>query len=78
MQKVMAYLHSQEVDGKRLYQSEVEIIDRIEGRQPVYIVKTADGIKCTAIYNIFTGAYYADDIYGIVDPSYRKKSDMEM
>lgn len=22
------------------------------------------GVKCTAIFNFFTGSYYADDIYG--------------
>ena len=24
-----------------------------------------NGIKCTAIFNCFTGAYYVDDVYGI-------------
>lgn len=44
-----------------------------------YIVRTQDGIVCTAIFNIFTGTYYADDIYGVIDNSaYRKKEDMQM
>ena len=44
-----------------------------------YIVRTQDGIVCTAIFNIFTGTYYADDIYGVIDDStYRKKEDMAM
>ena len=24
-----------------------------------------NGVKCTAIYNFFTGHYYVDDVYGI-------------
>lgn len=31
-----------------------------------YIVETKDGVKCTAIFNYFTGLYYADDVYGII------------
>ena len=31
-----------------------------------YIVITPQGTACHAIYNPFTGLYYADDIYGIV------------
>lgn len=78
--KVLAYRHSQEVDGRRTTQEEVEIIDgRIEEGVTTYIVRTQDGIVCTAIFNIFTGTYYADDIYGVIDDStYRKNGDMEM
>ena len=25
-----------------------------------------DGVRCTAIFNIFTGRYYVDDVYGIL------------
>lgn len=25
-----------------------------------------NGVKCTAIYNPFVGAYYVDDIYGVI------------
>lgn len=78
--KVLAYRHSQEVDGRRIKQEEVEILDgRIEEGVTTYIVRTQDGIVCTAIFNIFTGTYYADDIYGVIDNSaYRKKEDMQM
>ncbi len=78
--KVLAYRHSQEVDGRRIRQEEVEILDgRMEEGVTIYIVRTQDGIVCTAIFNIFTGTYYADDIYGVIDNSaYRKKEDMEM
>lgn len=78
--KVLAYRHSQEVDGRRIKQEEVEILDgRMEEGVTTYIVRTQDGIVCTAIFNIFTGTYYADDIYGVIDDgAYRKKEDMEM
>ncbi len=78
--KVLAYRHSQEVDGRRIKQEEVEILDgRMEEGVTTYIVRTQDGIVCTAIFNIFPGTYYADDIYGVIDNSaYRKKEDMQM
>lgn len=31
------------------------------------IVKTQQGVVCHAVYNIFVGAYYADDKYGIIE-----------
>lgn len=78
--KVLAYRHSQEVDGRRIRQEEVEILDgRMEEGVTTYIVRTQDGIVCTAIFNIFTGTYYADDIYGVIDnDAQSKKGDMEM
>ena len=27
----------------------------------------------TAIYNIFTGVFYADDVYGVIEPEARKR-----
>lgn len=36
-----------------------------------YVCITKDGVKCTAIYNCFTGLYYADDLYGVIE-DYRK------
>ena len=26
-----------------------------------------NGIKCTAIYNCFSGCYYVDDLYGVIE-----------
>ena len=76
--KVLAYRHSQEVDGRRIRQEEVEILDgRMEEGITTYIVRTQDGIVCTAIFNIFTGTYYADDIYGVIDNA-QNKGAMEM
>ena len=45
---------------------EITILDsRQDGVQTVYIVDYK-GVKCTAIYNPFSNAYYADDKYGII------------
>ncbi len=30
-------------------------------------VRFNDGIECTAVYNCFTGYYYADDKYGLLN-----------
>ena len=77
--KVLAYRHSQEVDGKRTRKEEVSIIDsRTENGVTTYIVRTQDGIECTAIYNVFTNSYYADDVYGIIESEPRKSRDFEM
>ena len=77
--KVLAYRHSQEEDGKRTQKEEVSIIDsRTENGVTTYIVRTQDGIECTAIYNIFTNSYYADDVYGIIESEPRKSRDFEM
>ncbi len=76
---VWAYRHSQEADGKRTRKEEVSIIDsRTENGVTTYIVRTQDGIECTAIYNVFTNSYYADDVYGIIEPKPRKSRDFEM
>lgn len=32
-----------------------------------FVCITKDGVKCTAIYNCFTGLYYADDLYGVIE-----------
>lgn len=66
-QKVLAYRHSQEVNGKIVEKDEVEILDsRTENGVTTYTVQTQDGILCTAIFNPFTCSYYADDVYGVL------------
>jgi len=45
---------------------EITVLEETEMRnQKVYIVDYK-GKKCTAIFNWFVCAYYADDIYGII------------
>ena len=55
-----ACIHSKE--GKI---EQVELVEKKEGNN--YIVKTQDGITCTAIFNGFSGLYYADDLFGIIE-----------
>ena len=57
---VKAMVHSKETI------EEVTLIERTPlGNDFVCITK--DGVKCTAIYNCFTGLYYADDLYGVIE-----------
>ena len=59
--KTQAHIHS--LGGAM---DEITILDsRQDGAQTVYIVDYK-GVKCTAIYNPFSNAYYADDKYGII------------
>lgn len=76
--KVLAYRYSNELAGTEMKLQEVELLDsKAENGQTIYIVKTQDGINCTAIFNPFVCCYYADDVYGVVE-NYRPKRDMEM
>lgn len=58
MYKAMAHIHSK--NGKL---EEVTVISNRGDNS--YVVKTSDGVVCTAIYNPFDGAYYADDKYSV-------------
>ena len=59
--KTHAHIHS--LGGAM---DEITVLDsRQDGAQTVYIVDYK-GVKCTAIYNPFSNAYYADDKYGII------------
>ena len=59
--KTQAHIHS--LGGAM---DEITVLDsRQDGVQTVYIVDYK-GVKCTAIYNPFSNAYYADDKYGII------------
>lgn len=55
--KVKAMIHSQN-DIR-----DCEIVEKVGDNQ--YIAEYR-GIRCTAIFNPFTGLYYVDDVYGIV------------
>ena len=61
--KVKAYIHSlkdKEHDHHTL--GEAEIIERIGDN--LYLAEY-NGVRCTAVFNFFTGTYFVDDIYGI-------------
>ena len=61
--KVKAYIHSlKDKEHNRHVLGEAEIIKSIGDN--LYLAEY-NGIRCTAIFNFFTGAYYVDDVYGI-------------
>ena len=59
--KEQAHIHS--LDGKI---EEITILgETMQGQQKVFIVDYR-GTRCTAIFNVFTGTYYADDKFGVI------------
>ena len=59
--KEQAHIHS--LDGKL---REITILgETMQGQQRTIIVDYK-GVRCTAIFNVFTGTYYADDKFGII------------
>lgn len=58
--KVKAMVHSKNTT------EEVTLI----AKEPLgnsYTCITKDGVKCKSIFNYFTGLYYADDLYGVIE-----------
>ncbi len=64
--KVKAYIHSlkDKEHDRHVLGGEAEIIKCIGDN--LYLAEY-NGVRCTAIFNFFTGRYYVDDVYGIVD-----------
>jgi hypothetical protein len=61
--RVTAYIHSlKDRENDRHVLGEAEIIKSIGDN--LYLADVS-GVKCTAIFNFFTGYYYVDDVYGI-------------
>lgn len=61
--KVKAYIHSlKDQAHDRHVLGEAEIIKRIGDN---LFLAEYNGVRCTAIFNVFTGAYYVDNVYGI-------------
>jgi len=62
--QVSAYIHSlKDKENDRHVLGEAEIIKCIGDN--LYLAGY-NGVTCTAIFNIFTGYYYVDDVYGAV------------
>ena len=62
--KVKAYIHSlKDHEHNRHVMGEAEIIECIGDNR--YLAEV-NGVRCTAIFNGFTGRYYVDDVYGIL------------
>ena len=60
-----AMLQSIDKDGThRAPLQDVEILEQVGDND--YIVLTPAGIKCHALFNIFTGYFFADDVYRVV------------
>mgnify|MGYP001782015245 CR=1 FL=1 len=57
--KITAHIHS--LNGEL---DEITIIDKVGDND--YIVDYK-GVKCHALFNWFSGTYYADDLYGRID-----------
>ena len=43
--------------------AEVTIISHTDNNN---VIAEYNGKRCTAIYNVFNGLYYVDDVYGII------------
>ena len=65
MFKIKAYINSLN-QGKMISteKAEVKVLEQVGDND--YIVDY-NGVKCHAVFNFFTGAYYADDIYGRIE-----------
>jgi hypothetical protein len=62
--QVTAYIHSlKDKENDRHVLGEASIIRSIGDNQ--YLAEY-NGVKCTAIFNHFTGRYYVDDVYGVI------------
>ena len=61
--KCKCYVHSLKKDGENNL-AEATIIKKIGDN--IYLADY-NGVKCTAIFNIFVGRYYVDDVYGLVN-----------
>ena len=62
--KVTAYIHSlKDKQNDSHILGEVEILQHNSDNN---VVAVYNGVKCTAIYNQFTGKYYVDDVYGVI------------
>ena len=60
-----AMLQSIDKDGPhRAPLQDVEILEQVGDND--YIVLTPAGVKCHALFNIFTGYFFADDVYRVV------------
>lgn len=63
--KVEAYIHSlKDHANNRHTLGEAEIIGQIGDN--LYLAEYG-GIRCTAIFNVFLGRYFVDDVHGVCD-----------
>lgn len=61
--RVQAYIHSlKDREHDRHMLGEADIIRQIDDN--LYLAEY-NGVRCTAIFNVFTGSYYIDDVFGV-------------
>jgi len=60
MFNIKAFVHSKNA---------LDEVTILEVRDNNNVVAEYQGKKCTAIFNIFTGLYYVDDLYGVISES---------
>lgn len=61
--KVEAYIHSlKDHENNRHVLGEAEILGKLGDN--LYLAEY-HGVRCTAIFNVFAGRYFVDDVYGI-------------
>lgn len=71
--KVKAYIHSlKDHVNDRHVLGDTEIIKCIGDN--LYLAEV-NGIRCTAIFTPFAGAYFVDDVYGIQDKNVHTHTD---
>lgn len=44
--------------------AEAEILEHKDNNN---VIALYNGVKCTAVFNVFVGRYYVDDIYGRIE-----------
>ena len=64
MQPYKTQAHIQSLNGQM---DEITVLEKDESRPQTTYIVDYKGTKCTAIFNCFTGRYYADDVYGKIE-----------
>lgn len=67
--QITQQMHIHSLDGAL---AEATIVEKVGDNR---YVADYNGIKCSAIYNPFVGAYYVDDKYGVIKDKAPHKSD---
>lgn len=66
---MQCYIHSLKKDGKHVL-GEALILQKIGNND--YLAEY-NGVRCHAIFNIFAGAYFVDDVYGVISQKENEK-----
>lgn len=66
---ITAQMHIHSLNGEL---REATITDKVGDNKCIAMY---GGVKCTAIFNPFTGSYYVDDKYGVIKDTPAKRND---